>query len=258
MSEFSVPIEDVVSVEESEYTESDYESEKEVDEDIDKSVVAQRAKAKARKVVSTKKGTTKGVLIKKLASTNRIKRKREDSQSSKVLAPSPKTARSSKGFGIYFKGPGPRGKVSSSRGKGKVLIREERKEILKIREVLRGYVFDPKIVVMPGMAEIIEIVKFKTWEHLFLSPCSYYLLKKVRMFYHNLTFSDDTLYLTSQVHDANITLDEQLLAKVLGVPIQGTKSLKDDSGSEKFLNHIDKLDDFNIKSGSKKSLKREF
>lgn len=56
----------------------------------------------------------------------------------------------------------------------------------------------------------------------------------------------------------NIALDEQVLAKILGVAIEGTKSLKDKSGSVKFLEVCGKLDDLNIKNLTKKSLKEEF
>lgn len=76
------------------------------------------------------------------------------------------------------------------------------------------------------------------------------------MFDHNLTFFEDALYLISQVHNVNISLNEVVAGESLGVTTEGIKSLKDWFGSEKFLKHIEKLDYLNIKSVYKKSLKR--
>lgn len=105
---------------------------------------------------------------------------------------------------------------------------------------------------------MLEIVKFQSWEHLFEPPIPVLHKNKVQMFYLNLTFSNDTLYLTSQVHDMDISLNEQVMTEALGVPTQETRSLKDECGSEKFLRYIGKLDDLNIKSMTKKSLTEEF
>lgn len=63
------------------------------------------------------------------------------------------------------------------------------------------------------------------------------------------------IYITTQVYDVNISLDDQVLDKVVGVPVQETRSLKDEYRSEKFLQHIGNLDDLNFKSITKKSLK---
>lgn len=59
------------------------------------------------------------------------------------------------------------------------------------------------------------------------------------MFYHNLIFSDNASYLTSQVYDTKNSLDEQVLAEALEVPTHRTRSLEEDEcGSKKFLRHI--------------------
>lgn len=107
------------------------------------------------------------------------------------------------------------------------------------------------------MAELVEMVKFQSWEHLFEPPVPLHE-KEMRIFYHKLTFSKDDFYLTSQVHDVNISLDKQVLTEVLEVPNQGNRSLKDEWGSVRFLKLIGKLDDLNIKSVTKKSLKGEY
>lgn len=72
------------------------------------------------------------------------------------------------------------------------------------------------------------------------------------MFYHNLFFSDNALYLTNQVNGLNITLNKKVLFKVLGVPTEGIRFLGNKRGSEKFLKVCGKLDDMNIKNVSKR------
>lgn len=64
--EFEVPIEDVVPVEESDVIDDEDNSEKDINDDVAKSVVAHRSKAKTGSVTLVKKATTKGVMIKKL------------------------------------------------------------------------------------------------------------------------------------------------------------------------------------------------
>lgn len=61
------------------------------------------------------------------------------------------------------------------------------------------------------------------------------------MFYHNITFSVNSLYLTIQENVVNITLDEQVAAEILGVPTKVTSSIENESGSEKFLTIYGKL-----------------
>ncbi|MCD9559248.1 hypothetical protein HAX54_017108 [Datura stramonium] len=50
------------------------------------------------------------------------------------------------------------------------LSREDRQLILQSQKVLRGRVFDPDICDMVGMAELVEMVNFQGWRHLFVPP----------------------------------------------------------------------------------------
>lgn len=104
------------------------------------------------------------------------------------------------------------------------------------------------------MVELTEIVNFQQWSHQLEPQVPVLHEKEVRIFNHDLTFSKDALYLTSQVHNVNIAWDEDML----GVPIEWIKSLNDESRSTKFLKHIGKLDDLNVKNVNKKSLKGGF
>lgn len=66
------------------------------------------------------------------------------------------------------------------------------------------------------------------------------------------------MYLTSQVHNVNIALDEDILGEVLGVPTEVFRSLKDESGFKKLLKYIGNLDDLIITNVIKKSLTGKF
>lgn len=66
-----------------------------------------------------KKTTTKGVVIKKSASW----------QDPKGPSQNPKIVRPSKGFVVSVKEPSPSSKASTSKRNGKVIIREERKNL---------------------------------------------------------------------------------------------------------------------------------
>lgn len=45
------------------------------------------------------------------------------------------------------------------------------------------------------------------------------------MFYHNLSISDNDLYLTSQVNGVNISI-EDVLSEILDAPTEGIRSLR--------------------------------
>lgn len=62
-----------------------------------------------------------------------------------------------------------------TKGKGKRLTKEERQEFLKIQEVLKGRIFYPKIIVMPGIIDLIEKVKFQSGELIFEPPVPLYM-----------------------------------------------------------------------------------
>lgn len=115
------------------------------------------------------------------------------------------------------------------------MLREARQKILKTQKVLRGRFFDPLVAAMPGMAKLVDWVKFQSWEHQFELPVPTLHEKKVRMFYHNLTFSDDDLYLTIQVNRVSIAIDEEVLFEILGGFVEGTRSLRKEKGSTKIL-----------------------
>lgn len=95
--------------------------------------------------------------------------------------------------------------------------------------------FDLAIVGIPKMQELIEWVKFQNWKHLFKAPVPSLHEEKVCMFYHNLSFFKDGLYLTSQVNEVNITIDEEVISEILRVLTKGTRFLREQKDYMKFL-----------------------
>ncbi|MCE5167609.1 hypothetical protein HAX54_012968, partial [Datura stramonium] len=71
------------------------------------------------------------------------------------------------------------------------LSREDGQLILQSQKVLRGRVFDPDICDMGGMAELVEMVNFQGWRHLFVPPVPTVYEAEVRKFYHELEFAEN-------------------------------------------------------------------
>lgn len=68
---------------------------------------------------------------------------------------------------------------------------------------------------MPKIRELIDMLKFQNWEHLFEFGESYLHEEEVKMFYLNLEIFDDGLYLTFQVNGMDMGLDDETLSEIL-------------------------------------------
>lgn len=75
---------------------------------------------------------------------------------------------------------------------------------------------------------------------------------KVKVFYYNLEISADGSYLISQINGVDMTLDEETLLEIFGVPTMGIRSIKSEKGSIEFL----KL--YNVKDFNNRTLRGEF
>lgn len=60
------------------------------------------------------------------------------------------------------------------------------------------------------------------------------------------------------VNEVNIAIDEEVMSEILGVPTEGTRSLRSEKGSVNFLKICGRLDDINIKNVNKKTMKGEY
>lgn len=69
--------------------------------------------------------------------------------------------------------------------------------------------------------------------------------------------SKDGMYLSYQVNEVNIAIDESVLSEILWASIEGIKTVKKKKESKFFLKVYGMLDDMNIKN-VKKALKSEY
>lgn len=108
--------------------------------------------------------------------------------------------------------------------KAKVELSElERKANLKTQKVLLGRVFDPLIAENTWMKELVDIVEFQKWSHLFTPPCPNVYEDEMRGFYiGQFVVDEDTLCLNDNWKE--FILEEDALGKILGVPLIGLHS----------------------------------
>ncbi|MCE3052083.1 hypothetical protein HAX54_051528 [Datura stramonium] len=67
----------------------------------------------------------------------------------------------------WTEGPGASSRPTDQKAQVHCLTREKRQEILKTQKVLSGRVFDPEIENMEGMTDLMEMIVYHAWRHLF-------------------------------------------------------------------------------------------
>lgn len=107
--------------------------------------------------------------------------------------------------------------------------KEEKKPFKKRKitsqKVLWGRVFDPEIVEQTGIRELMEIMEFQKWSHLFTLQSPKVYEDEVTSFYAGLFVVDEaTLCLT--VNGKDFFLDEDTLGDILEVPTYGIRTLE--------------------------------
>lgn len=96
--------------------------------------------------------------------------------------------------------------------------------------MLLGRVFDPEIVEHRGMKELVELVEFQKWSHLFTLPSPKVYEDEVKSFYASLFVVDeDTLCLN--VNWKEFILDEENLEKIHGVRTDGLGTVEGTTSS---------------------------
>ncbi|KAK4357632.1 hypothetical protein RND71_023242 [Anisodus tanguticus] len=101
----------------------------------------------------------------------------------------------------------------------------ERQANWKDQKVLLDRVFDFDIAKKYGMKELMEIVKFQKWYHLFVSPAPSAFEKEVAVFYDNVIYTDNSILVCS------------VNGVELGVPTDGLKIIEG-KASDDFKNLI--------------------
>ncbi|XP_070057194.1 uncharacterized protein [Nicotiana tomentosiformis] len=103
-------------------------------------------------------------------------------------------------------------------------------ERLRHQKVLWGRTFDPEISKIEGMKQILEMVKFQQWGHLFKEDVAKVYEDEVKSFYADLfTIEDDHIYVL--VNGVDMVLDATVLGDILKVPSEGLSSVRGACGS---------------------------
>ncbi|KAH0761103.1 hypothetical protein KY290_017176 [Solanum tuberosum] len=113
---------------------------------------------------------------------------------------------------------------------------------LHLQKVLGGRVFNPTIIMKPGMNSLADLVEIQSWTHLFMTKCPILHEEQVREFYYNVDFTEDGS-LNTLVGDKSVHLNIEVLGGILEVPREGTRSVVGKICSQNFANECSKLPD---------------
>ncbi|WMV43098.1 hypothetical protein MTR67_036483 [Solanum verrucosum] len=105
------------------------------------------------------------------------------------------------------------------------MTREERITAMENQKVLNGRVFDPDILTKFGMGNLFDVVSIQGWNHLFESPVSYLHEPEVREFFYKMELLEGGGIATT-VKNIETCLDEELLGIILGVPVEGIRTIE--------------------------------
>ena len=128
---------------------------------------------------------------------------------------------------------------------------------LRKQAVLARRVFDMGIITLPGMDSLHDMVEIQSWLHLFDKKSPILHEEEVREFYYNVQFMEDGSLLT-RVNDIAISLDEEVLSKILRVPTEGTRSVQGKTCSSEFASLISKTPTTKVAGIYKKIMKSEY
>ncbi|KAK4737467.1 hypothetical protein R3W88_001164 [Solanum pinnatisectum] len=140
---------------------------------------------------------------------------------------------------------------------GRELTREKRIAELEKQKVLNGRVFDPEILIEHGMSTLFDVVSLQSSEHVFEAPAPYLHEPEVREFYYKMELLNDGGIKTT-VCGVKISLNEESLGIIFGVPLLGIRSIKDFKPSSDFLQRATKRGDIKRVGLPKKFLRVEY
>ncbi|KAH0665346.1 hypothetical protein KY290_027599 [Solanum tuberosum] len=191
---------------------------------------------------------------KKEAEDERVKAKRAPKsvkkspvKRNKVVKKAPSKPKSGKGSGMTIQ----------KQVEDKVLTREECIAELEKQKVLNGRVFDPKILTEYGMSTLFYYVSLQSWEHLFEAPTPYLHEPEVREFYYKMELLNDG-GIRATVRGVKISLNEESLGIILGVPARGIRSIEGCKPSSDFVQRATKRGGIKRVGLPKKFLRGEY
>ncbi|KAH0667682.1 hypothetical protein KY285_028888 [Solanum tuberosum] len=139
----------------------------------------------------------------------------------------------------------------------KEMTREDRIAQMENQKVLNNRVFDPDILTAFGMLNLFDIVSLQGWGHLFEPPAPYLHEPEVREFYYKMELLEDGGIRTT-VKNVKILLDEETLGIILGVPMEGIRSIEGCHPSSGFSKQATNRGDIKRAGLPKKFLKGEY
>ncbi|KAG5628457.1 hypothetical protein H5410_000174 [Solanum commersonii] len=104
------------------------------------------------------------------------------------------------------------------------------------KKVLNGRVFDPDILTLFGMGNLVDVVTIQGWNHLFEPPVTYLHEPEVREFLYKMKLLDGGGIITT-VRNVEIHIDEETLGIILGVPVLGVRTIEGCKPSSEFSKH---------------------
>ena len=107
------------------------------------------------------------------------------------------------------------------------------------------------------MNSLHDMVEIQSWLHLFDRKSPILHEEEVSKFYYNVKFKDDGCILT-RVNDIAISLEKEVLSKILRVPKEGTRSVLGKTWSSKFASVISKTPTTKVAGIYKKIMKSEY
>lgn len=97
------------------------------------------------------------------------------------------------------------------------------------------------------MYELVEMVDFQRWGHLFKLPMPMMHESEVIEFYEHLMYIEDVDTILAIVKGVDFILDVASLGQILKVPVDGISTVKDQNATIHFMRMIGKLEE-NLKS----------
>ena len=113
------------------------------------------------------------------------------------------------------------------------------------------------IITLPGMDSLHDMVEIQSWLHLFSKKSPILHKEEVRELYYNVQFLEDGSLLT-RVNNVAISLNEEVLGKILRVPTEGTRSVQGKTCSSEFASLISKTPTTKVAGIYKKIMKSEY
>jgi len=125
------------------------------------------------------------------------------------------------------------------------------------QKVLNGRVFDPDILTKFGMSNLFYAFSIKGWNHLFEPPVSYLHEPEMREFFYKMELLESGGIVTT-VRNVETYLDEEILGIILGVPVEGIRTIEGCKPSSDFTKLATKRGDVKNAGLLKRFLKGEY